>query len=273
MKAALFVSEHFDRFRGPAMPYRDRATQTAICHAIMQGRADAAFLQYDVSLADQSVYRQMASEALAQVVAKRSTTKRYFKARIKNPIWISTALSSVIGLASIISAVVLSRWINLTETGTYPILGAVAGFSAIGVAAVGWGVSAWIAHRNNTSRYTLEIVAARFAQTAFTDALRAFNKHLRMRLINRSLANQFTISINDEEIFAIQGLRYLLNYFEFISVGVLEGELDERIVDRTLRGNLVDIYDLSAPYIIELQRENPRTLQHFTTLRRHYQDL
>jgi hypothetical protein len=255
------------------MPYRDWTTQTAICQAIMQGQADAAFLQYGVSLADQIVYRRMASEALAKVVAKRSTTKRYFKARIKNPIWISTALSSVIGLASFISAVVLCRWINLTEAATYPILGAIAGFSAIGVAAVGWGVSAWIAHRNNRSRYTLEIVAARFAQTAFTDALRGFNKYLRMRLINRSFVDQFAMSADDNERLAIQGLRYLLNYFEFISVGVLEGELDERIVDRTLRGNLVDIYDLSAPYIMELQRENPRTLQHFTILRRHYQDL
>lgn len=51
------------------------------------------------------------------------------------------------------------------------------------------------------------------------------------------------------------------------------GELDEAIVQKTLRGNLRFIYDRCAPCIAHLQTANPRTLEHFTTLRLNYEEL
>ena len=134
-------------------------------------------------------------------------------------------------------------------------------------------MSAWIAHRSNRSSYTLDTVAAWFAQSAFSDALRDFNKTLRRKKIDEMLVNSLAASQSDEDRAAVRSLRYLLNYFEFISVGVLDGELDERIVAKTLRGNLLDVYNHAASYITDLQKSNPRTLENFSMLRRHYQDL
>lgn len=255
------------------MAYRDWSTQRLICREILQGRAEAVFVAYDIALADQAIYRRLADEALSRPISRRSAAKRYFRATIKNPIWISTMLSSLVGAISFAVAVVLTRWIDLSRSSTFPMLSAVAGFSAIGVAAMGWGVSGWIAHRNNRSKYTLDTVAARFAQSAFTDALALFNKRFRDVTITDAMVADLAASPHDEDRQAVQGQRYLLNYFEFIAVGVLEGELDERIVARTLRGNLADIYDRSMLYVIELQRKNPRTLEHFSRLRRHYEEM
>lgn len=246
--------------------------QAAICRAVLEGRAEAVFAERRIPLVEQARYRWMANEIVAHTVRRHSSFSRYFAASIKNPIRLSTGLSAVIGTLFMLAALGLFTAVDLADRTTYPILGAVAGFCAISVAAIGWGVSGWIAHRNNRSRYTLDVVAARYAQTAFTDALRGFNEVFKGVAINEATVAALANDPDPEKRKAVQGLRYLVNYFEFIAVGVLEGEIDEKIVAKTLRGNLIYIYDRCATYIIDLQRTNPRTLENFTALRLHYRD-
>ncbi|MCP3734507.1 DUF4760 domain-containing protein [Sphingomonas sp. RP10(2022)] len=253
--------------------YHEWAVQRSICHGILQGRAEAVFSTYTVDAIDQSAYRRMADDALTVVIRRRSAAKRYFRIRIKNPIWIGIAFATTFGALAFAAAVVLARWIDLANAQTYPIVGAMAGFCAIGVAAIGWGVSGWITHRTARSKLTMDVVAARFAQPAFNDALTAFNTIRREHHhVTSALVDHLAASPDENDRKALQGLRYLLNYFEFIAVGVTEGELDERIVAQTLRGNITYVYDTTALYILDLQAKNPRTLEHFTALRRHYRE-
>ncbi|WP_375403748.1 DUF4760 domain-containing protein [uncultured Sphingomonas sp.] len=152
-------------------------------------------------------------------------------------------------------------------------ISSVAGFSAIAAAAAGWMISGWVTHRTGRSKLTMDVVATRFSQPAFGDALTAFNKVLPGLQIDSALVKRLEASDDEDDRRALQRLRYLLNFCEFISVGVLEGELDERIVAKTLRGTLTYVHDHSAPYITDLQRRNTRTFEHFTMLRRHYREL
>lgn len=255
------------------MPHHDWKTQKLVCHAILIGKAERAFADHGVSLADQRIYRRMADDALAQVIRRRSSAKRYFAAHIRNPLFLVVALATGIAALSLLSAWMLFDYVDLTKPESYPIFGSVATFCAIGIAASGWAVAGWVTHRTGRSKLTMDVVAARYAQPAFGEALAAFNKVLLRRRIDATVIAALEQSADQDERRAVQGLRYLLNYFEFISVGVLEGELDERIVARTLRGTLVTVYDLSLLYIAELQRTNPRTLEHYSTLRLHFRDL
>lgn len=255
------------------MPHHDWTTQRIICRAVLQGRADVTFAEYAVSAEDQVVYRRMADEALTAVIRRRSSTKRYFRARIRNPILLVVALAVLIAAASLSMAVFLWRQVDMADANTYSVIGSVAGFSAIAAAATGWMISGWVTHRTGRSKLTMDVVAARFSQPAFGDALTAFNKVLLGRRIDSALVARLEASGDEDDRRALQGLRYLLNFCEFISVGVLEGELDERIVAKTLRGTLTYVHDHSSLYIGDLQRKNARTLEHFTTLRRHYAEL
>lgn len=255
------------------MPHHDWTTQRAICRAVLQGRADAGFAEHAVSVEDQIIYRRMADEALTAVIRRRSSAKRYFSAHIRNPIALVIVLAVLIATASLAMAVLLWRRVDLADPGTYPVVGSVAGFSAIAAAATGWTVSSWVTHRTGRSKLTMDVVASRYAQPAFGEALTAFNKILLNRRIDSALVGRLERSESDDDRKALQGLRYLLNFSEFIAVGVLEGELDERIIAKTLQGTLTYVHDHSLSYISDLQRRDPRVLEHFTTLRRHYAEL
>ncbi len=47
---------------------------------------------------------------------------------------------------------------------------------------------------------------------------------------------------------ALEGLKYVLNYFEFVAIGIRQGDLDEKTLKMSLRGivatttNVADIY-------------------------------
>lgn len=246
--------------------------QKAICRAILCGRAEEAFRTYGVPPLEQPIYQRLAEEALENAIARRTTARRYFRARIRNPIRISTLLSSTIGIISFAFGLWLFWRVDFSDAQTFPLMSSVAAVWAIGVAAVGWGVSAWIAHRNNRSKYTLDTVAARYSQPAFSEALKNFNAKFKGVRISEQLVTQMSSSTDLDDLNAVQSLRYLLNYFEFLAVGILHGELDERIVARTMRGNLIYVYDHAAKYITELQASNPKTLENFSLVRMHFQE-
>jgi len=254
------------------MPAERWEVQRDICKAILRGDAEAAFSRHHVSQLDRAIYRRMAEDALDGVVRRRSAARRYYRARIANPILLGTGLAALLSFAALAGALLLLSEVDLSDPKGDPRLSSFVGLCAVVAAATGWGVSGWIAHRNTRSKHTLDIVAARFAQPAFNHAFAEFNKVFDGR-IDAALVNRFATSGNMAEREGVQALRYLVNYFEFISVGILSGEFDERIIAKTLRGNLIHVYDRCAFYIAEVQASNPRTLENFTTVRNHYRSL
>lgn len=70
----------------------------------------------------------------------------------------------------------------------------------------------------------------------------------------------------------VEALQYILNYLEFVAVGIRQGELDEALMKQTLRGIVVNVRDFAKPYIA-FQRgvsdgkvERPKYLEHFLWL-------
>ncbi len=76
----------------------------------------------------------------------------------------------------------------------------------------------------------------------------------------------------EEQKKAAESVSYLLNYFEFISNGVLIGDLDAKIVRGIKRGTLCFFYDKCEPYILAVNKRNPRAFQALIKMRTHYRE-
>lgn len=84
----------------------------------------------------------MADEALREVVRQHSNLRRYYKAPIRNPIWLTTALAAIIVFASGGAAAALIPFIDPADPQRFPVLGGFVGLCAVLAAALGWGVRA-----------------------------------------------------------------------------------------------------------------------------------
>ena len=61
-------------------------------------------------------------------------------------------------------------------------------------------------------------------------------------------------------------LTTLLNYYEFLAVGITEGDLDEDMLKKTLRSIMCNLVDDSRHLIAGMQKVNPNTYEHLTIL-------
>lgn len=140
-------------------------------------------------------------------------------------------------------------------------------FVAIWAAAVGWFVHFRLstkAHRTNNafgilmemrksseylSRY--EIVAKHFPyglETIPTEYHEYFpTNKLRGVLAAARAKGEDADPITIERIEAIAALRYMLNYFEFMSVGIKAGDLDEDLLYDTISTSVVALYERCQP--------------------------
>jgi hypothetical protein len=71
----------------------------------------------------------------------------------------------------------------------------------------------------------------------------------------------------------LAALRYLLNYFEFIAVGIRYGDLDEKLLKNTLRGILCGVYEAAGPLVTQRRQapagskaEKSKTFEHLEWL-------
>lgn len=121
-------------------------------------------------------------------------------------------------------------------------------------AVAGWIISAIVTMRNSIRQHTVTtLLSSRLSETYMSQT----------RLVN---ARYFSPSgglyrLNAAEVAAsppeaqIAALRYLLNYFEFIAVGIRYGDLDEKLLKNTLRGILCGVYEAAGPLVS--QRRKP----------------
>ena len=61
-------------------------------------------------------------------------------------------------------------------------------------------------------------------------------------------------------------LTTLLNYYEFLAVGITEGDLDEDMLKKTLRSIMCNLVDDSRYLIAGMQKVNPNTYEHLSNL-------
>lgn len=67
-------------------------------------------------------------------------------------------------------------------------------------------------------------------------------------------------------------LRYILNYHEFIAVGIRYGELSDEVMRAMMRGIICRAHDLFEDHINQLRNSNPKTLENLVWLRKKWHD-
>jgi len=255
------------------MSYLSGADRATICRMILRGQAEEAFVQFRVSELDQTLLVRRANEALVRSASRDMAFKRYYEARIAKPalkIFVTAAAITVVAVAGLLK---IWPYYNPANPATYTLASASAGLLAVCAAAIGWAIAAWMSYRNARVQHTINFVSNRFTNETFSKNAAAFADRFTGKTINTELVTTMSTSSDEKDILAVQALRYFVNYFEFVSVGIICGDLDEEIVRRSLRGNLIFYADRCMPYIRELQATNPKSLEHLTTIRDHFRDI
>lgn len=116
------------------------------------------------------------------------------------------------------------------------------------VALAGWVCSALVAIRNSVKQHTVS--------TLLQSRLSAVFQERGERLVDlltddngdcRTLTEQHIAALSPREIASV---RYLLNYYEFIAVGIRHGDLDERLLEQTIRGIVCSLVAATRLYIV-----------------------
>ncbi|HEY4713227.1 MAG TPA: DUF4760 domain-containing protein, partial [Aquirhabdus sp.] len=64
----------------------------------------------------------------------------------------------------------------------------------------------------------------------------------------------------------IESTTYMLNFMEFLSVGMRFGDFDEELVKKTMKSMMLRLYNICEPYISDSQLTNKSTLENFTAV-------
>lgn len=255
------------------MSYLSGADRAIVCRMILEGKAGEAFAKFQVSELDQGLLLRRADEAVRKASARDMPFSRYYHARIARPalkIFVTAMAITAVAIAGLCK---IWPYYNPINPSTYTLASASAGLLAVCAAAIGWAIAGWLAYRNARVQHTINFVSNRFTNETFSKNSAAFAERFTGKTITSELVAEMSISEDEKDVLAIQALRYFLNYFEFVSVGIICGDLDEEIMRRSLRGNLIFYVDRCMPYIRELQALNPRSLEHLTTIRDHFRDV
>ncbi|MGN6496380.1 MAG: DUF4760 domain-containing protein [Tsuneonella sp.] len=216
-------------------------------------------------------FRARSAKAVDALARQSSAFKEYYRLPTQNPFWY------VIGLISVVVGMALmgGAYLWLTDRihpEAYPLIGALV---AVVIAALGWGVAGWIAHRNAVQQNTNNMLFARFSQAPFGEAMYRFNTAFGISPtppVSSSWIKQLRDSDKEEDRRAAAAVAYLLNYFEFIASGVLRGDLDANVVRQNVKAMICHYHDKCLPYISELNRRDRTALEHLIKIRTHFRE-
>jgi hypothetical protein len=185
--------------------------------------------------------------------------------------WLSITLVSV----AVISALV---FYVTNETGRAILV-------ASYLASLGWIYTNYVNAHMQRKSHTMNVLVQLRNSTEF-------NKHRNMLLSRFPLGRR--VIINDlpalkterasgasyaaDKVPILDSAYYIANYYEFISVGVLNGDLDDTMVEHTLRSILVNWFDHLEPIIYDARiesngRENMRIFRSYIALVTRYKNM
>lgn len=257
------------------MNYLTKTERRIVCVEVLRGNEDAIFERYSIRECDKAVIILDAHRALDNIVNKKHSTKLYSNLKRKVPLMWGYWCGFVVAIMPMALAIAILAHVDLSlkTEADYPLISASATMIGAFAAIVGWMVSSWASYRNARAQHTINFLSSRFSNSQFNDSIAEFNRSFEGRKIDRSLIKELSISKNEEDKKSLQAFRYVLNWFEFISVGVIVGDLDIEIVRRTIRSNLIKYTDMASCYIRECQKDAPKTLEHLVQLRAHFEDV
>jgi Domain of unknown function (DUF4760) len=132
------------------------------------------------------------------------------------------------------------------------------------LAATGWITSAIVTIRNSVKQHTINTLL----QTRLSATYQDYAADARAGLKGHTPefpAPLSTIKASDD---CLAGVEYLLNYIEFMAVGIRHGDLHEAVLKDSMRGIVTRFTDISQEYIDDCRERNGlRTYQHLLWLR------
>lgn len=108
----------------------------------------------------------------------------------------------------------------------------------------GWLISSIVAVRNSIRQHTMNILLqSRLSQTYVERATLVYARYFHPQGMRYLTEEEVRTNAPEAQLPA---LRYILSYLEFIAVGIRYGDLDEKLMRRTLRGLVCSLYEASG---------------------------
>lgn len=121
-------------------------------------------------------------------------------------------------------------------------------------AITGWVISSIVAVRNSIRQHTMNILLqSRLSQTYVDRASLVHARYFHPLGIRYLTEEEVHTSAPEAQLPA---LRYVLSYLEFIAVGIRFGDLDEKLMRRTLRDLVCSLYEISGA-LLKVSRQGP----------------
>lgn len=127
-------------------------------------------------------------------------------------------------------------------------------FFGVMAAIAGWIVNSIVTIRNSIKQHTINALLDSRLSSTYIESARIVNKVF--------LSAEFLFPVDKNQLKegsaqakAMPHLSYMLNYLEFVAVGIRYGDLDELLMKKTLRGMACNLWLVAKDYVIE-QRKN-----------------
>ena len=138
-------------------------------------------------------------------------------------------------------------------------------------AITGWVVSSYITLRNSIKQHTINTLLQTRLSATYMDEAKLINKTFFGPSADKDPASLAFLH-DQENVAVLSSVDYVLNYLEFLSVGIRHGDLDEKVLRQTMRGIVVRLYEKVIHYMHEIRdvkdgkAGNPQQLEHVTWL-------
>lgn len=136
---------------------------------------------------------------------------------------------------------------------------------------MGWWIQSITSAAQSRRKHTLEIILSTRTSEVYQEKLNIYshlyhgNTHVAQKFAQwRSFPNlpEFSnASVTDEYRNAINGLLYILNYFEFLAQGVKAKDLDDCLLKECFSGFIKDLEKKAFYLIIEAQKANNKNFE------------
>lgn len=162
-------------------------------------------------------------------------------------------------------------WLDWLGAGPYKVgMEKASWVPALGVyfAVVGWIINAIVTMRNSVKQHTINTLLQTRLSATYMERATA----VRVILDGYSPLNRVPVGLVNFDFSTSANIDYILNYIEFMAVGIIHGDLHEQVLRDSMRGIVLRFVGTTHDYIDDLRIEAPRTFKNLLWLYERWSD-